>query len=186
MIILSTGEGGGAQHRELGLSLEIRPQLRNSLCCDDLDRAPQILPTLLKGDHEDHHFTDEKTEAERNEGTVSSVPLHCVPGVSPATSEVSCPPAEQVPTFRSLHTDHHPPLFPQIPDSSDYREERPLRAKGWGPCSNKERHGLLTPESRTVTLAHAGPSLPLREHLPLLILSLQSQEWACPVLLGLQ
>ena len=70
--------------------------------------------------------------------------------------------------------------------SSDYREERPLRAKGWGPCSNKERHGLLTPESRTVTLAHAGPSLPSREHLPLLILSLQSQEWACPELLGLQ
>ena len=70
--------------------------------------------------------------------------------------------------------------------SSDYREERPLRAKGWGPCSNKERHGLLTPESRTGTLAHAGPSLPSREHLPLLILSLQSQEWACPVLLGLQ
>ena len=115
MIILSTG-GEDAQHREPGLSLEIRPQSGNSLCCADLDRASQILPTLLKGDHEDDHFIDDKTEAERNEGTVSSAPLHSVPGVFPATSEVSYPSAEQVPTFRSLHTDHHPSLFPQIPD----------------------------------------------------------------------
>ena len=132
MIILSTGEGGGAQHRELGLSLEIRPQLQNSLCCADLDRAPPILPTLLKGDHEDHHFIDEKTEAERNEGIVSSVPLHCVPGVSPATSEVSCPPAEQVPTFRSLHTDHHPPLFPQIPDFQQLQGGETSEGQGLG------------------------------------------------------
>ena len=34
----------------------------------------------------------------------------------PVKSKLSGPSAEQVPTFRSLHTDHHPSLFPQIPD----------------------------------------------------------------------
>ena len=104
----------------------------------------------------------------------------------PVKSKLSGPSAEQVPTFRSPHTDHHPAFSLRFLNSSDYREEEPFRAQPWRPWNNKGRHGLLTPESRLRTLAHAGPSLPSREHLPLLILSLQSQEWACLVLLGLQ
>ena len=53
------------------------------------------------------------------------------------------------PTFTSPHTDHHPPPFPlRFLTSSNYREEWPLSAQAWGPCSYKGRHGLLTPESR--------------------------------------
>lgn len=72
---LCAGEETGAPPWELGHNLEVTPDLGVLLCAGGSDRVPQILPALLKGVPEYHHLTGEDTEAERNEGAVSSPPL---------------------------------------------------------------------------------------------------------------
>ena len=94
----------------------------------DLDRAPQILPTLLKGDSDDHYFTEEKSEAERNEGTTSSP----FPSLRP---QISC----QLQAFISIsRTSTHlqnppqqPPLSPFLSDS--WLQVTTGRRGLWGP-----------------------------------------------------
>ena len=123
-----------------------------------MDRAPQILPTLLK-DMMTTIVQMRKLRWREMKG-LSPLTPDCVLEY-PVKSKLSGPSAEQVPTFRSPHTDHHPAFSLRFLNSSDYREEEPLRAQPWGPWNNRGRHGFPTPESRTGTLAHMGPHYPL-------------------------
>lgn len=81
---------------------------------------------------------------ERNEGSVSHP--DCVLEY-PVKSKLSGPSAEQLPTFRSPHTDHHPAFPLRFLNSSDYREEEPLRAQLRDPGTTREDMGPLRPES---------------------------------------
>ena len=107
----------------------------------DLDRAPQILPTLLKGDSDDHYFTEEKTEAERNEGTTSSP-------FPPLCPNISC----QLQAFISIsRTSTHPQNPPQQPPLSPFLSDSWLQVTTGG-------RGLWGPRHRDSEAARADTS----------------------------